>query len=66
MLDAFRAAATTGSYGLREDPRQRALEARLAALHCLPIADAYRTLCVAPSPEVRAVFEAIGGLRVAA
>ena len=25
----------------------------------LPIVDAYRTFCIAPPPEVRAVFEAI-------
>jgi hypothetical protein len=25
----------------------------------LPIVDTYRTLCIAPSPEVRAVFQAI-------
>ena len=25
----------------------------------LPIVDAYRTICIAPSPEVRAVFEAV-------
>jgi hypothetical protein len=32
----------------------------------LPIVDAYRTHCLAPSPEVRAVFEAIRRLDVAA
>jgi threonine aldolase len=32
MLDAYRAAATSGAYGLREDPLQRELEAKLAAL----------------------------------
>jgi hypothetical protein len=25
----------------------------------LPIVDAYRTICIAPPPEVKAVFEAI-------
>ena len=32
MLDAYQAAARSGSYGLREDPRQRELEAKLAGL----------------------------------
>ena len=32
MLEAYRAAATKGTYGLREDPLQRELEAKLAAL----------------------------------
>ena len=32
MLEAYRAAAKTGAYGLREDPRQRELEAAIAKL----------------------------------
>ena len=31
-------------------------------LYCLPIVDAYRTICIAPPPEVRAVFDALRGL----
>jgi hypothetical protein len=35
---------------------------RLITIPCfrwLPIVDAYRTICIAPTPEARAVFEAI-------
>jgi len=30
---------------------------------CLPIVGTYRTLCLAPPPEVRALFEAVRGLQ---
>jgi hypothetical protein len=30
----------------------------------LPIVDAYRTICIAPTPEARAVFEAVRELDV--
>ena len=33
---------------------------KINELNWLPIVDAYRTICIAPSPEVRAVFENIG------
>jgi hypothetical protein len=46
---------------IREEP----LGVNPTALHELPFIDSFRTLCVDPTPEMKAVFEGIQRLAVA-
>jgi hypothetical protein len=47
------------SYGPFLRPLCREMSRKPRNLNCLPIADTYRILCMALSPEVRAAFRAI-------
>jgi hypothetical protein len=55
-------ANSAGSNPLRGEP---VAARKINELSWLPIVDTYRTICVAPSPQVRAVLEAIRELGAA-